>query len=233
MDPRHLELAAEFCKLVGKPTLVEYLGLPSGAGAEEAQELLKSRRRYMQGMQSNPKYKQEALLLIKNYTIFSTLLNEPEVYRAGAQSKAERKHLPIVEMTIKGALQSGAPSPEQLDFLKRNASELGVSDDTFSGSLERLMVEAGLRPAPPGTKAGPPSFIGGPTVQPAAPPKPAPPPAPVKSAQSTGTPPEEDHYKILHVPRTATRAEIYESYRSLHREAKNLPDRREIGRAHV
>ena len=80
MNPRHLELADEFSKLVGKPHLLDYLGLAKGTSTDEARSELKKRRKYMQGMQSNPKFKAEALFLIKNFGALDALLHDPAQY---------------------------------------------------------------------------------------------------------------------------------------------------------
>lgn len=81
-DRHQLALAAQFCRDTGKPDLLAYLGLPRTCAAEEALEALKQRRRYLQGMQANPKYKHEALGLIKSYAAFQALLADLDAYRA-------------------------------------------------------------------------------------------------------------------------------------------------------
>lgn len=226
MDPRHLELAADFCKIAGKQNLVEYLGLESGCTADEALEQLKKRRRYMQGMQSNPKYKNEALHLIKNYSTYEKLLADPAAYLVEARRKAEKQHLPVVEMTIRGALRGGAPSREQLDFLRRNAMELGVGEDTFTGTLEKLLREAGINSAPalerakptPVTVANSADDLGGSSrlLRPGG------------TAQPLGNDLIDevdftDYYAALGLGRGSSQAEIHEAYNERLRHAKTLP----------
>ena len=121
MNSRNLDLAAQFCELVNKPHLLEYLGLPEDASPDAAQKKLKARRKYMQGMQSNPKYKSEAIFLIKNFGALSRVLEDPIPYLKDAKRRAESKHLPVLEMTIKGVLAGGSLTHEQEDYLRRNA----------------------------------------------------------------------------------------------------------------
>lgn len=144
MESRDLELAAEFSELVGSPNLLAYLGLDESTEAEDAQAKLKARRRFMQGMQGNPKYKREALFLIKHFTNLNDALADVRAYTADAQRRAESIHLPVIEMTIRGVLASGSLNAEQEDYLRRNATELGVSERTFRDVLYRVGREAGI-----------------------------------------------------------------------------------------
>jgi hypothetical protein len=194
MDSRHLDLAADFCDLVGKPHLIAYLGLSETATPEALQKKLKARRKYMQGMQSNPKYRSEAIFLIKNFSALNSVLATPIPYLADASRRAESQHLPVLEMTIKGVLAGGSLNYDQEDYLRRNALELGVTEATFEEVLARLAGEAGVERA---------------------------------TEQLTVTPEEMksvDFYRLLGVPRHASRDEIYGRYRSKKEEAKNLPD---------
>jgi hypothetical protein len=144
LRPEDLELAAEFCKMVGAPNLLAYLGLDEHADPVEARGRLKARRKFMQGMQSNPKYKREALFLIKNFTSLNELLNDLPEYLADARRRAESEHLPVIEMTVRGVLAGGQVTEEQIAYLRRNALELGVSEVTFRELLQQVGRELGL-----------------------------------------------------------------------------------------
>jgi hypothetical protein len=197
MDPRSFELAAEFCALAGVPSLLHYLGAPDSDDATDLRARLKKRRKYMQGMQGNPKYKQEALLLIKHYTLFGEVLGELPAYRQDVRRRAESQHLPVLEMTIRGVLASGGLNGEQKDFLRHNALQLGIADVTFEETIKRLAAEAGI------------PMMGG---------LPTPPPAPLRG-QAT------DLYAILGVNNRATVADIDAAYAMRRRELESgLPD---------
>lgn len=144
METQDLELAAEFCKMVGSPHLLAYLGLDDRADPGEARTRLKSRRKFMQGMQGNPKYKKEALFLIKHFTNLNDVLGDVPTYLADSRRRAESEHLPVIEMTVRGVLAAGGLTPDQEDYLRRNALELGVSEQTFQELLARVATELGV-----------------------------------------------------------------------------------------
>ena len=194
MDSRNLDLAAEFCDLVGKPNLLEYLGLPESASPEVLQKKLKARRKYMQGMQSNPKYRAEAIFLIKNFAALNGVLGSPVGYLDDARRRAESQHLPVLEMTIKGVLAGGTLNYDQEDYLRRNALELGVSEATFDSVLERLADAAGVRRAGAGVTVTQEDFQ------------------------------NVDFYRTLGVARHASRDEIYARYRARTEESKAMAD---------
>jgi hypothetical protein len=197
MDSRNLDLADQFCKLVGKPHLLAYLGLTEDASPEAAKKKLKARRKYMQGMQSNPKYKNEAIFLIKNFSALTQVLDTPVQYLKDAKRRAESQHLPVLEMTIKGVLTGGSLTHEQEDYLRRNALELGVSDVTFEEVLDRLCRESNVDRASAAL-----------TIT----------PEELKSV---------DFYHLLGVPRHASRDEIYARYRAKKEETANISDPRQ------
>lgn len=138
MDARALDAAAGLCKLVKAPNLLAYLGLAEDASSGEARDKLQARRRYMQGMQANPKYKREALFLIKNYNTLARVLEDPRRHVSDMRRRTENEHLPVLEMTINGALSGGSITEDQVSYLQHNADELGVSEDTFVSMITRL-----------------------------------------------------------------------------------------------
>lgn len=141
MEPRDLDNAATFCKLVETPHLLAYLGLSEEVDPAEARAKLKSRRKFMQGMQANPKYRREALFLIKHFTSLSAVLEDSGTYLQDVQQRAESEHLPVLEMTVRGVLAGGGLGAKQEAYLRHNALELGISDGTFQHVLERIASE--------------------------------------------------------------------------------------------
>lgn len=138
MDPRHLELAAEFGQLTGTTDLIAYLDLPPGATATEAKASLRARRKKMQGMQANPKYRREAVFLIKHSSAFEALLEDLESYKRASVASLEAGQVPILEMAIQGAIAGGSLSEEQKSHLRDMARKLSISDSTFDATLNRL-----------------------------------------------------------------------------------------------
>lgn len=185
MTAEDLEVAAEFCKSVGAPNLLTYLGLDERADAAEVRNKLKSRRKFMQGMQGNPKYKREALLLIKHFQNLNDAVGSVSEYLADARRRSESEHLPIIEMTVRGVLAGGGLTPDQEDYLRRNALELGVTDQTFRELLVRVAKELAVPVKSPKD------------------PTPAPPPS---------REPPVDLYTLLGVPPNASDSEIQAGY---------------------
>jgi len=192
MDPRTLDLAAEFCSLVGSPDLLTYLGAQASDEAATVRAKLKKRRKYMQGMQGNPKYKKEALFLIKHFGALNDVLGDVDAYLADTRRRAESEHLPVLEMTVRGVLAGGGLTPEQEQFLRHNAMQLGISEATFEDILRKLAKEAGV------------PLVGG---------LPTPPPAPTRG-QAT------DLYAILGVDAGATASDIALAYQQKRTESE-------------
>jgi hypothetical protein len=144
MQNKTIQVADEFCTLVGQPNLLEYLGLPHYSTADDAMEKLRSRRRYMQGMQSNPKFKDEALFLIKNYSALLAALQDPQEHLAIMEQRRRAENLPGLETTIRNILQAGTLSDEQEEFLHITAIDMGVPNDIFQEVLDRLCREADI-----------------------------------------------------------------------------------------
>ncbi len=144
MESRDLDLAAEFCTIVGAADLLAYLGIEPNVEPITAQATLRSRRRFMQGMQGNPKYKREALFLIRHFSALHAVLDDIPGYLADTRRRGESAHLPVLEMTIRGVLAAGSLHPDQRAYLARNARELGVSSETFEGVLARAAQDLGV-----------------------------------------------------------------------------------------
>lgn len=197
MDRRTLDVAAEFCKLTGTRDLLEYLGLEEPVEPDVARTALKDRRKFMQGMQANPKYKQQALFLIKNFKVLDEVLTDPAAHAADMHHRAESAHLPVLEMTIKGVLTAGKLNRDQVDYLRRNAVELGVSPATFEQMLQRLAKEADV-PLPGATPGG--------------------------TVSDVDTEPR-DHYGVLGVDRMAGLREIQAAYELRTRAVLEMSDR--------
>jgi hypothetical protein len=81
MEQRDLEDIERFFVGLGHKTPLAYYGLPEDASSEDIEPALKKRRTWAQGQQANPKYRAEALFLIKsNNLLRRLLLEERDVY---------------------------------------------------------------------------------------------------------------------------------------------------------
>ena len=136
MSQQALDAAAEFCALVHTADLFEYLGLARETSSEDAIEALSKKRRYMQGMQSNPKFKDSARFLIKNYRLLEEVLRNPGAHFEAARRAREEERLPMLLLAIEGVLADGLVSVEEEQFLRTSAEKLGISIERYEAVLQ-------------------------------------------------------------------------------------------------
>ena len=164
-DASPQEVAAEFCRLVQTTDLFDYLGLARDATAEEAREALSKKRRYMQGMQGNPKFKDSAKFLIKHYRQLEEVLDDPSAHLRAAQRAEEQTKLPMLEFALAGVLADGVLSESEESFLRTAALELGISEETYERVLYAKADAAGVT-VPRSDRPRGPEIVGG-VVEPA------------------------------------------------------------------
>jgi len=150
-----LKVATDFCKLVQTDDLFDYLGVPKSASAEEAQAALTKKRKYMQSMQGNPKFKDSARFLIKNYRALERVLADPDAHLAEAQRAREEAKLPMLEFALSGVLSDGELSVAEETWLRTAAIDLGISVDTYERLLGERAAEAGIALPEGGRPQGP------------------------------------------------------------------------------
>lgn len=143
MEPRHLDLAAELCDLAKVSNLFELLDLAPDAAPEVVQDALGAFRRKMQGMQANPKYKDQARFYIKHGAAVAAVLDEPAAYQAHLSSKAEDDSLPSLRLAIDGILADGIVSEAEERFVRELAQNLGISHDTCMRELTSRAAAVG------------------------------------------------------------------------------------------
>ena len=144
MADKELEVAAEFCKLVDTADLLEYLGLPKDSAPPVVQEALGKKRRRLQSMQSNPKYRDSAKFLIKNYRSFERVLENPIAHLEYQRGIKELELLPYVEIAMAAIMADGHIDTAEETFIRTKALELGISLETYKRRFNELRVENGL-----------------------------------------------------------------------------------------
>ena len=82
MDRREVEEIEAFLSQVGQPSLLAYYSLAATSTEAEKEAAIKKRRAWAQGQQANPKYKSEAMFLIKNNGLVRrVLVDDFDAYR--------------------------------------------------------------------------------------------------------------------------------------------------------
>lgn len=158
MDARTLDIAAEFCRIVDAADLLEYLGIEKTSSPAEARDALARKRKYLQGMQSNPKFKDSALFLIKHYKVLEDLLDLPAIHLEHMRQRREAAQLPIIELALDAMLATGHPTPEAERIIRSRALELDISLEKYEAILreraQKIAVQLPAQPAPAAQRAG-------------------------------------------------------------------------------
>lgn len=158
MEARDFETIDQFLKIVERGDLFEYYGLPQDVTDEVVEEAIKKRRSWAQGQQSNPKFRTEALWIIKHMSLIRrALLEERAAYREAAQRKGIERALEKLTVFIEGSLADGVMNPTKESSILEQASRLGVPAER---ALERAMAVLSGRASARGGDGG-----AGPTEQ--------------------------------------------------------------------
>jgi hypothetical protein len=195
MEHRDLEEVERFLGTVGQPSLVAYYGLNESATEAEREAAVKKRRSWAQGQQSNPKYKAEALFLIKNNNSLRRLVVEQfDAYREHIARNTVAKGTDELAAFIRGALASGVLRPESEAAIRMQGRKLGLADAVVGRRIEEILAETGGQRSEDGREA--------------------------RADLGAGV----DYYELLEVSPAATAGELEAAYRAKYRWARNLND---------
>lgn len=208
MDSRDLEQIESFLGMVGKASLFAYYDLGHDAPDAAVEATLKKRRAWAQGQQANPKYRAEALWLIKNNALLRrTLLQNRRDYVGHVANAQARQSLQKLEPFMRGTLAGGVLTSEAEQAILRQGQQLGLQESQVREALGRLVQEVGARrkgqPAPERPKAAP------------------------KAAKKPASP-FKDYYGILGVPPDADRASLEAAHKQKYRSARNRRDKQAV-----
>ncbi len=141
MDEADLETAAAFCRLVAAKDLLAYLGVPRGSSPDGCLAALVERRRHLQGMQANPKFKDSAKALIVGFGALQRVLSDPDAYVSRVDEAGERAKLPLLHLAIDAALADGTLTRDEEAFLRRSAVDIGFTPETYERVLRDRAAE--------------------------------------------------------------------------------------------
>jgi hypothetical protein len=144
MDPKELKEIDKFLTLTGAVDLFAYMGLPPTADADMADLAIQDRREWAQTQQANPKYRTEALWVIRNSAaIRRALVQEVAAYRAHTSRRSLEPRLRQLEDFIQGVLSGGGLTPKATDAIRKKGQALGVPVDALTKRLDALLEARG------------------------------------------------------------------------------------------
>ncbi len=197
MDARDLQQIDAFLTDLGQASLLEYYGVTADTPSDEVKARIKAKRSWAQAQQANPKFRFQALWLIKNNSLVQRVLTaEMKAYVEAVAARERDRKLQMLDLFVQGSLVSGKLSSESEAAIRRQASEMGLTESETTRYLEEKVgqddQEDLFEPARPAT----------------APPE----------AESV------DYYELLRITPQATAEEVEDAYRERYRWARTLKD---------
>jgi hypothetical protein len=142
MNERDLDEISRFLASVGKSSLFEYLGAATDAPNDEMEKAIRTRRSWAQGQQSNPKYKREALWVIKNIArIKRALLEDRAAYVKALDGADQGRKLQVLKLFIMGTLAEGLMTAKGEEAIREQARTLGLDSAAVDAQIKKMLVE--------------------------------------------------------------------------------------------
>jgi hypothetical protein len=146
MDRRELDEIDRFLAMTGQATLLTYYGIQEQTSMDDVEALVKKRRAWAQGQQSNPKFKSEALFVIKqNALIRKALLEEPEEYRTHVNANQVQRNVESLRAILNATLAAGSLPASADAAIRKQGRDLGLPDALVAQQIEEALHAAGLR----------------------------------------------------------------------------------------
>lgn len=146
MERRELDEIDRFLAAVGQASLFAYYGFAENAAPLDVEGFIKKRRAWAQGQQSNPKFKVEALFIIKqNALIRKALLEEADAYKAHIRSNHVQRNVESLRVFIRGSISGGVFPAAAEAAVRRQGRELDLPDALVAQQIEDALAVAGVR----------------------------------------------------------------------------------------
>jgi len=142
MDQRALDEIHRFTASVEQPDLYAYLDIERDADKAAVTHALQVRRSWAQGQQANPKYRQEALWLIKNINLIKTALtSEATRYCKDLDQRDEQVKLETLSMFIKGTLADGELTVRGEEAIRSQGEILDLPESLVVRRIGEILAE--------------------------------------------------------------------------------------------
>lgn len=144
MEDRELDDIERFLKTLGVRSLLVYYKLSANARPDEVEAAIKKRRNWAQGQQANPKYKDEALFLIKyNGAIRRLLLENWADYISKTGEGVGPDPLEVFGDRVRVQVQGRTLSAVAEAALLQAARDLGLGDAVARQRIDEVLREQG------------------------------------------------------------------------------------------
>jgi hypothetical protein len=142
MDASVLDDIQRFLNSVEKQDLFEYLDVEQAADEATVTHALQVRRSWAQGQQANPKFRNEALWLIKNIENLKTaLITERADYLLEIKQRHEETKLETLSIFIKGTLTDGELTARGEEAIELEGEQLGLTESVIIRRIGEILAE--------------------------------------------------------------------------------------------
>ncbi|MCB9778359.1 MAG: hypothetical protein H6742_07330 [Alphaproteobacteria bacterium] len=145
MNEREHDEITRFLTMVGKGSLFEYLELEDNASDGQVEQAIKTRRGWAQGQQANPKYRSEALWVIKNQRLLRAAMIEHRAdYLSRVSDRDVERKLEVLALFVRGTLASGTLTPAGEQAIFDQGRNLELPETRIRALIDELAAESKL-----------------------------------------------------------------------------------------
>jgi len=146
LQRRELEDLTRFVADRGQESLFSWLDVDQAASQADIEAAISQKRGWAQGQQSNPKFRTEALWVIKNSSLLrKTLLKNRDHYVADLQKRQEARHRQTLALFIQGSLATGILTETAEAAIREQGRGLGLTDAAVSEEITAWLRKTGAR----------------------------------------------------------------------------------------
>lgn len=146
-EPSDFREIQGFLLLVDQPDLFAYLQIERDASVSTVKGALRRRRSWAQGQQANPKYRPEALWLIKHIKLVqAAVTTESDAYLAETDALAQQRNVSLLRLFVQQNLVDGTLYSDTEAQVYEQAEALGVPAAEVPSHIELVLtaVDQGL-----------------------------------------------------------------------------------------
>ena len=142
MQVAALDEIHRFTKSVEQPNLYAYLDIDLDAAKDTITHALQVRRSWAQGQQANPKFRSEALWVIKNIGLMKEALTSgASAYKKDLSDREDRSKLEKLSIFIKGTLADGELTARGEEAIQREAESMGLPEALVLRRIGEILAE--------------------------------------------------------------------------------------------